>query len=279
MKKLIITLLCLPLFLNAQEISGTNLITNADTPIMTTEVIEDDRPFNPKMSHWVNSFGFEEINYPVPYEFDGIFEDIKPEKQSMWGGRLGFGREFYLGARVNTTTKLESYYVGTLFSRSENLVNDNDDVELSYTKRTGNVWGIDLVQSIGVLFDMKTKNPFMDEWSYLIAEPYVEAGVGVGWACNKISYNYDLDNIIEAYRQKVCDDLLNTRLGGGINFTSTTGYFLFLKAFVNNYNITKRKTKTYESPDGGSATTVTESLTNVNIDPIMTYSIGGGYKF
>jgi len=279
MNKLLIIVLLLSPYLYGQENPDATPITNADTPVMTTEVVREEIPFRTTESHWVNSFGFEGVKYEVPFEFSGAQKTITPGEQELWGGRLGFGREFYLGAGFNATTKLESYYVGTLFAGKENLVSDNDDVDLAYTKETGNVWGIEAIQSIGFLFDMKTKNPFLDEWTYLTVEPYIEAGFGIGWAYNRLDYNYDLNNVSEKYTQKVTDNLLNTRFGGGINFNATTGYFLYLKAFINNYDVIKRKTKTYEMPNGGSGTTVTDTEKNVEVDPQLTYSIGGGYKF
>jgi hypothetical protein len=280
MNKLLILLLSLSSLLHAQENSqGETPITNADTPVMTTEVSQENKPFDPRQGHWVSTFGFENLKYEIPSEFNGTSKSLSPVEQELWGGRLGFGKEFYLGAGFNTVTKLESYFVGTLFTGKKNLVEDNDDVDLSYIKKTGNVWGIDVVQSIGFLFDMKTKNPFLDEWAHLTVEPFIEGGVGMGWACHKLTYNYDLNSISEAYRTRVCDNLINTRIGGGVNLTSNTGYFLFLKAFFNNYDVTKRKSKTYEMPNGGSVTNVTDSDSNVNIDPVITYSLGGGYKF
>ena len=279
MKKLFFLLLCCTPLLHAQDNLEATPITNADTPVMTTEVLQEERSFNTRESHWVNIFGLETLKYQIPSEFNGEFKTISPIEHELWGGRMGFGREFYLGAGFNTTTKFESYFVGSLFSNQKNLVENNDEVDLAYVKKTGNVWGIDAVQSIGFLFDMKTKNPFLDEWTYLTVEPFIEAGIGIGWACNKLTYNYELNSVSEEYRTKACDNLMNTRVGGGVNLTSTTGYFLFLKAFANNYDVTKRKTKTYEMPNGGSATGVTSSDTNINIDPVLTYSLGGGYKF
>ena len=273
-------LLCFSSFLQAEEITPEETpITNADTPVMTTEVPMDDKPFDPRQGHWVSSFGFEGLKYEIPTEFNGAYKSISPVAQELWGGRYGFGKEFYLGAGFNTATKLEGYFVGSLFSEKKNLVENNDDVDLAYIKKTGNIWGIDLVQSIGFLFDMKTKNPFLDEWAHLTVEPFIEAGVGIGWACRKLTYHYELNSISEDYSKRVCDNLMNTRVGGGVNLTSNTGYFLFLKAFLNNYDVTKRKSKTYEMPNGGSATNVTESELNVNIDPVITYALGGGYKF
>jgi len=131
------------------------------------------------------------------------------------------------------------------------------------------------------MFEMKTKNPFLDEWSYLMVEPYVEYGIGRGWAQSRLNYHYDTGptGTQEDYRISVRDDLVNTRVGGGINFTSRSGYFLFLKTYVNRYDVTQRKIRTYVKPNGGSATTSSDTEKDVRINPVTTFALGGGYKF
>lgn len=142
------------------------LYTHAESPVMQIEV-ENDRDFNPYKSHWLVSFNFEGLKYEVPFEFAGARKSIKPRDQELWGGRLGIGGEVYLGAGFMTTTKLEGYYVGTLFARRLNAGPDDEDEDVAYTKRTGQVYGVDVSQSLGYLFNFKTKNPFLDEWAFL----------------------------------------------------------------------------------------------------------------
>lgn len=254
-------------------------VEEPSTPVITTKISEDDEKFNPRESHWITTFGFEGMKYETDYNFAGAEKNFKPADIELWGGRIGFGGEIYLGAGLVTTTKIEGYYVGTLFSRVLNAGPEDEDEEFAYSKRTGQVYGIDASQSIGFLFDMRTKNPIMEEWTYLTVEPYVEVGVGRAKAYNRVNYDYNTGTTNEGYRKRIEDDLVSARIGGGINFTSTTGYFLYLKAFVNTFDITKRKTEEYTRPNLGVGTTVTDEPDNVKIDAITTYAIGGGYKF
>lgn len=252
-----------------------------DTPALVTEDITIERIHNPRKSHWLSTFGFEGSKYDVPFSFSGQEKSFKPNQQELWGGRIGFGGEIYLGAGFNTVSKVEGYYMGTLFSRVLNAGPEDDDIEFAYSKRTGHIYGVDASQSIGFMFDMKTKNPFMDEWAYLTVEPYVEAGIGMARAYNRVNYSYDTGpgNVQERYKSSVNDELLNARIGAGINFTSTSGYFLFLKATVNRYDITERKTKTYTQANGTPGSSVETTDKNAKIDPVTVYAIGGGYKF
>ncbi len=269
---ILLSLLSLPLY--AQE----SALPSDPNQVLTVDTKESKR-FNPRKSHWLTSFGFEGLHYETPYEFSGVEKSFQPSKSELWGGRIGIGGEIYLGAGLVTTTKVEGYYVGSLFARRLNAGPQDDDVEFAFTKRTGQVFGVDATQSIGFLFDLKTKHPIMGDWSYLTVQPYAEFGVGQASAYNRIVYDYDTGVTDEGYRMRVEDQLLNVRVGGGINFTSNTGYFLYLKAHVNTFDITKRKTEEYTRPNGRASTTVSETEKDVKIDPVTTYAIGGGFKF
>ena len=243
--------------------------------------VEDKKPFNPRQSHWVTTFGFESTKYevlPEPYVFNGK-KDFSKRNQELWGMRLGFGGEIYLGAGFVTRSMVETYYVGTLFSRVLNGGTEDADIKFSYTKVTGQMLGADASQSLGFMFDFKTKNPFMGTMTYLSIEPYIEAGIGKAYAYNRTNYSYKLDVTDEAFKLRVRDDLLNARIGAGINLTSNQGFFLALKATVNRYEITQRKIDGYTQENGSARTPISESPKDAKIDPVVIYTLGGGYKF
>jgi hypothetical protein len=243
--------------------------------------VEDKKPFNPRQSHWVTTFGFESTKYevlPDPYVFNGK-KDFSKRNQELWGMRLGFGGEIYLGAGFVTRSMVETFYVGTLFSRVLNGGAEDADVKFAYTKVTGQMLGADASQSLGFMFDFKTKNPFMGTMTYLSVEPYIEAGIGKAYAYNRTNYSYKLATTDEAFRLRVRDDLLNARIGAGINLTSNQGFFLALKATVNRYEITQRKIDGYTQENGSARTPISESPKDAKIDPVVIYTLGGGYKF
>ena len=243
--------------------------------------VEDKKPFNPRQSHWVTTFGFESTKYevlPDPYVFNGK-KDFSKRNQELWGMRLGFGGEIYLGAGFVTRSMVETFYVGTLFSRVLNGGAEDADVKFAYTKVTGQMLGADASQSLGFMFDFKTKNPFMGTMTYLSVEPYIEAGIGKAYAYNRTNYSYVLTPTNEAFKLRVRDDLLNARIGAGINLTSNQGFFLALKATVNRYEITQRKIDGYTQENGSARTPISESPKDAKIDPVVIYTLGGGYKF
>jgi hypothetical protein len=262
---------------------SSSLYAQSELPPMTTEASVESKEFNPRKSHWITTFGFETLNYEVPFDFVGDREKFKPGKKELFGGRIGFGKEFYMGANLFSSTKVEGFYVGTLFSQVLNGGPEDEDVDFAFSKQTGQVFGLEVSQAFGLIYDMKTKNPFMEEWAYLTVEPFVEAGIGKAWAYNRVNYQYDTGtsptSAREAYRLRVRDDLLNARLGVGVNMTSSSGYFFYLKTSVNNFDIIKRKSEGFSQPNGSGTTSLDSDEKSVKIDPVVIYALGGGYKF
>lgn len=250
------------------------------TPVLTTTqgTLKTREEYIPLESHWLISYGFEAMKYPTLFEFTGAKESFTPGDAEFYGGRLGFGGEIYLGAGVFTTTKVEGYYMGTLFSQVLNGGTEDEQVKFAYTKETGQIWGFDASQSLGYMFDMKTKNPFMEEMTYLTVEPFIEAGFGVASAYNRLNYSYVLAGTDEQYRLRVEDKLVNAKLGIGVNFTASSAFYFFVKVTQNRYDITDRDAyelrRTVPGPNATSKPDLDDS-----IDAITVYAIGGGYKF
>jgi hypothetical protein len=254
----------------------------SDTPslISDADIEKEHEHFERRASHWLTSFGFEMANYEVPFDFRGAKKNFHPNDQQLSGGRLGFGGEIYLGKGFLTTSKVEGYYLGTLFTRSINAGPEETDVEFASTKKSGNLYGMDVSQSLTYLIDMKTKNPFMDEWTYLTCEPFIEAGIGKAIAYNSVQYQYLLSDVRENHREHVSDQILNARIGAGISFTSNTGFFLYIKATQNRYDVTDRKVRGASRPNGQDGeTSLKRSDNDVKMDPVTIWALGGGYKF
>jgi hypothetical protein len=249
-----------------------------ETPVITSEAPQEDDTYNARKGHWVTTFGFEATEYEMPLNFIGAKESFSDENKQLYGGRLGFGREFHLFWRLKTTTMFEGFYMGTLFEKSINAAPEEVDEEFAYIKRTGHIWGGEASQSLSFLFDLKTKNPLLDEMTYLVVEPFIFAGVGMARAYNRLNYHYDT-TIDEDYRLRVNDDLTIASVGGGISFTSLTGFFLYLKATQYRLDITKRREEGLSKLDGEAAVAIDNVNTNLDSNLITVYAIGGGYKF
>lgn len=265
------------LFLLSALITWSSLSLGAN-PILESEVIENNR-YNPRKSHFFIGVNFEGMKMPTAFEFSGVKSNFKPKDQELWGGRLTFGGELYLGAGFMTTTRLEGYYMGTLFSETLNGGTQDADVKFAYTKKHSQVFGGEASQSLGYIFNMKTKNPIMEEWSYLTVEPFIEFGVGVGRAYNNINYKYELETTDELYKLKVNDDLINSKIAFGVNFTSSHGFYFFLKATQNRFDIKNQKSRQVVRINGSGTDVVTNPKFDDKIHTNMTYAIGGGYKF
>ena len=75
------------------------------------------------------------------------------------------------------------------------------------------------------------------------------------------------------------DDLLNARVGGGFILTSKQGFFLNLKATINRFEITQRKLQGFTQENGQASTPISYTQKNASMDPVVIYTLGGGYKF
>lgn len=257
-----------------------SVVAQVAEPKLTWES-ENPQALNHHASHWLVSFGFEGLAYEVPFEFEGERKNFRPNNQELYGGRLGLGRQFYLGKGFVTSTKIEGYYVGTLFEKAVTAAPEEETQTFSFTKKTGQVFGGELVQSLGYMFNLKTKNPFLDEMTYLVVEPFIEAGIGIARAYNRTNYHYDTGpaNVQEDYHHRVNDELSSARLGVGLNFTANTGFYFYLKASQQRYDVLSRKEEGKIKQNSGSLAPFERKPNNVNLDPIMVYSFGGGYKF
>lgn len=275
MKKLILLALLASVSAFAQE--------EIQTPTLTTREMKPDRDFTPYASHWIATFGFENMKYPTAYNFKGLRKEFKEDgEQDLWGGRLGFGGQLYLGAGLATTTRLEGYFLGSAFSKSKTAEPDAN-VVYAESQTTGQIFGGDIVQALSFMWDFKTKNPIMGTYHRLTLEPFVEVGVGVAQAFNRAKYRYQTGagsgtTVNESYYRTNEDALSNARIGAGFNITSTTGFFFFAKYTQSRFDITKRRTEGNETLVG-VRTDYPKTEVDAKIDPVSVIAIGGGYKF
>lgn len=289
-KILILTLAVVSFPLFAQDSSVDLDVSKRDTgtPALISESVAHDQEtiFNPRANHWIVTLGTENFGYDVPFSFNGVRKDAGEVTQDMWGGRLGIGGELHLGGGIHTATKVEGYFAGTLFAKRTTAGSEVPDIDVSFIKKTGQVYGGDVVQTLSFMFDFKTKNPFLGEMTYLTIEPFVEAGLGYAQAYNKYNYNYDTGNqagpgqVQESYRASVKDSIVTQKFGAGINLISRQGYFLYLKGNITNFDITKRETRgTQRFDDTTNFSSFSEESKNPKLNAITVYSIGGGLKF
>jgi len=272
MKKLFIFLIVL--------LNSLTLFSAEENLLVASE--PDQKVYNPRSSHLYSIYVFDTIKFKDPFEFNGEKKVIKPREQELYGGRIGFGGEVYLGGGLMTSTKLEGFFNGTLFSQVLNGGPNDESVKFAYFKKTASHYGAEISQSLSMLFDFKTKNPFLGTMSYLTLEPFVEAGLGASRLVRRVNYQYDTGlsptAARESYKRNIKDSFRTTKLSIGINLISTSGFFLFIRATQNQFLSTSRDDRTVQLPNGG---VVSSSSNNTKEDykNIMSYTLGGGYKF
>ncbi len=246
------------------------------------EVDSGDR-FDHRRSNWVGLFGFENTKYEIPFDFTGTKETFGKEERELWGGRLGFGRDFYLGAGFIFGARLEGYYLGTLFTNAKTADNEIDDIDVAAEKDAGHIYGADAIAHLGWMFDFQTKNPFLGDMTYLALELFVEAGVGKGKSYQKKSYFFDAAPATDERYTMIMEDEYTSGIAAvGMNILSTTtGAFLYLKASQVAQNIDERKIRGRSQPDGQASVDLSEQDydKSPSPDPITIFSLGGGLRF
>lgn len=265
----------------AEESTPVSYTTEAVPVQQSVSTTADDDRFEHRRSHWVATYGFESTKYDLPYEFDGVKRKIGPEERDLMGGRLGVGRDFYLGKGFIFGARLEGYYMGTLFTDAK-TADPELSIEVAASKKTGHIFGADAVAHLGWMFDFQTKNPFLDEMNYFALELFVEAGLGRGRGYNRREYYFDASPVTnEEYDLIIEDDYFTQVVSAGVNLMSVnTGAFLYLRASQVAQDITERKFRGKVLNNGETNfTRINATVEAPDVDPISIISIGGGYRF
>ncbi|MFP5491944.1 MAG: hypothetical protein ACLGG0_10610 [Bacteriovoracia bacterium] len=246
----------------------------------SVQELDDDESFKHRKSNWVSSFGFEHTRVELPYEFQGAKKQIGEEKRELMGARLGLGRDFYVGSGFIFGTRLEGYYLGTLFTDAQ-TADPELDIEVAATKKSGHIFGADAIAHLGWMFDFKTKNPFLGDMTYMAFELFVEAGIGRGKGYNRKEYYFDASPVTdEEYSLIIEDDFTSQVISAGFNILSTsTGAFLYVKGSQVTQDITERKFRGMSRLTGQAEVDLEGTVKNPDVDPITIVSIGGGFRF
>jgi hypothetical protein len=255
----------------------------APLPVAKLEKKIESGDFKAREGHWLGTFAFEGMGYPLPFDFKEATKPkyrFKEKDRGLYGVRMGFGREIYLGGGFMTSSRGELYYLGTLFEKKKYIEDNGTKLDFSFVKDSGQIYGGEVVQTLSYLIDFGAKNPIMEESSRLVFEPFVEGGLGIGKSYNKKNYEFKVaGQTDERYKQSYDDTLANIKLGLGFQITSSEGYFLTVKVSQNQYIATTRESKTYKKPDGAPGVSTSDKQSGVSLDQITMFTLGGGYKF
>lgn len=263
----------------AEELSVLPSETATSAPVSAAVAAEDEDRFNHRKSHWTTQFAFENLKYELPFSYVGGHRSFKRKEQDMWGLRTGLGREVYLSGGFLFGARLDAYYLG-LLAQDDKVVKEAD-VTVTSEKRTGQVYGGDVIIHFGWMFDYKTRNPILGDMTNMSMELFMEAGVGRGKSYFRKDYFYevpteprdDYDIIIE-------DEFTSQRATVGANFLSTTtGFYLTLRATRLTLDVDKRKIRGVEQISGGGIQSIGPGNGTADMDPITVITFGGGYKF
>lgn len=272
-----------PIVVVAPPVVEEKIQPAAPVAVSKAEVKDEDGEFNHRKSNWVTMFGFETIKYTLPLEFSGASKNFKEKDRDLYGARLGFGREYYLGWGFLLQGRLDAYYMGTLFKGVETADPEFPGTEVSNEKDSGAYYGADATAHLGWMFDYKTKNIFLGDMVHMAMELFVEVGAGKGRSYQRKQYNFDAASV-DQYDFIMEDDFTTNSISAGVNFLSTSsGFFLNLKASQVNISLDKREIREKKLESGASGSSagafVKRDASDADIDPVTIIAVGGGYKF
>lgn len=234
--------------------------------------------YQPQKSNWVSTFGLEAQGLPLAKSFQGQAKNYQDSDELLSGARLGFGRDFHLFAGLTTRTQVEAYFVGTLFEPKKAVTNEDSNATSSYSQKQGNIWGGEISQVLSYITEFSAPSFIGDHKLKMYFEPFLEAGIGMGKTNFRFNYTMNTDAINERYTKVLDNTFISQKLSVGMNFISTTGYFLTLKASQLAHQITD--SNSYEVVDlgtGGNRRDINQK--DETVDFSYSYYLGGGYKW
>jgi hypothetical protein len=258
----------LPMVASPAKFRRPTLLTDAELAEPPAE-----KEFKLRESHWNVNISADGMRYPtLNFDYEGERKDFRDSERGLTGGKVGLGRDFYLGANLFFGLKVEGFYYGINQKDEKKAGPTYADTIVRVAKHLGQYYGGDVAATLSTTFEFKTKNPFLGDMSSLACEPFIELGLGSGRGWNRLDYKDNANT--ETYKYIAEDKITSSKWGGGFNIIhTTTGYYLSVKALFINMDLTR---DTREKKNAGTETRVLDqSIT----DSVFVGSVGGGYRW
>lgn len=225
-------------------------------------------------SKWVFNLGFEFVEFKTQFiEYNGAYEDIDLEPNSIFGLNYGMGREFYFGAGISSTVLVNAFYIKTGDMRIGQATKEID-LELSSLRRTAAMYGGDISVSLNYLADYKDVD----------IQPFIAIAAGMGTIESERTYfNEGLSSGAtneENYDMRVTESFIHSKLALGLNIISSYGITSYFKATAIRLAKTNRKTVGSIKPLGTTTFTKYDQDEKISeSDTVISLALGMGYMF
>lgn len=179
---------------------------------------------------FVMGIGASKVVYGLYQDFEGTTEQFKEEKIDLYGPTLTIGYDWMVAQRLLVGLRAEPYMLSTFKRNDSKTLNSSTTVD-------GQVYGMNAIGRLGLLFDFKTKNLFLDEWGSFIGELFVEAGMGRGNSTLGKDYRFSDGVTEELYDIRVNEDFMTRIWAVGFSATTINGAYIELKfAQMSTFN-------------------------------------------
>lgn len=255
----------------------TSLVTSASAAEFMEFGTKDFKSKKLRDSKWIFDTGANFVQYPTTLpEFTGTHESVKKDSQAnIYGLTLGFGREFFLGAGVSTTVKLNGFYSKTL-EKNVGQAAEDVDIDLAEKYDVNMVYGTDATISLNYLFENSIVN----------VQPFVEFGAGTG--ASRIEKKYSFRGVTgsatasnpELYDIAMEETFNYAKTSVGLNFISNSGIVSYIKATRLGLNVSSRETTGSIQTQGNAKTSADSKQTNLDESlEVVSASLGMGFLF
>lgn len=210
-----------------------------------------------------------QFNFPV--DFAGETKSKISETVTLFGPAATLGYDVVLLSRLLLGLRTEGFLADTLGSgeqRNQRL----------FDRTTGKFRQVTGALRLGLVFDFMTKNPVAVAQK-LIAEVFVEGGLGSGKNSFSKTYTYSHGGVTESYHEDLTETFTSQVLSGGLNLSTLSGAFLEVKYLQTTFT-SNRQTFTGEAlVNGGAVTPTDRTLKNNHPDPIHSLVLLVGHHY
>ncbi|MDH4468582.1 MAG: hypothetical protein QE271_11025 [Bacteriovoracaceae bacterium] len=225
-----------------------------------------------KSSHWIFYIHADALQLRPLTQYQMVHKEINSRNEVLFGGGPGFARRFMLAFPLSTITEINAYYWGHDVTEAQKPnTQDLKDYEVLRSEQKDIIYGIQISQSINFAFETK----------YLLIEPFIQFGVGLGRTKYSLKYRWDTNtpSEYESYQSTISENLVTQSLAAGIQFIAMNGFISYLKVQKNVFTVGTRETSISRIDVGSTevSTSNTEKL-NQNQDE-YSYGVAFGYVF
>ncbi len=240
-----------------------------------TELFMDFDQKEPKIksSHWIFYLHADAIKLKPLTQYQMSRKEIVARDEIYFGGGPGIARRWSLGFPLSTITEINGYFWNNSEIEAQKpTAQDLSDYEVMRSEVSDQIYGFQISQSLNLNIETK----------WFIFGPFVQMGIGMARAKNKLKYRWDtnINTEYEYYSTEINEDIVTQSLSAGIELIGYNGFISYAKVQKNVFTVGTRKTETERIDVGPTAEVKTSANEKINSNQDeLSFGVGFGYIF